>query len=75
MKNAEKEHTGKANKNPYGNENNISMDKAKLFQTKVVLSTKTKCQRKKEEKKCYTKDTKLAFGNRTEENILEQSFQ
>ena len=55
--------------------NNIRMDKTKLFQIKVVLSTKTKCQRKKEEKKCYTKDTKLAFGNRTEENILEQSFQ
>ena len=31
----------KANKKPYGNENNISMDKTKLFQIKVVLSTRT----------------------------------
>ena len=38
MENVEKEHTGK-----HGNENNISMDKTKLFQIKVVLSTRTEC--------------------------------
>jgi hypothetical protein len=43
MENAEKELTGKANKKPYGNENNISMDKTKLLQIKVVLSTRTEC--------------------------------
>ena len=38
-----KEHTitGKKKKNTYGNENNISMAKAKLFQIKVALSTRT----------------------------------
>jgi hypothetical protein len=29
MKNAEKEHTGKANKKPYGNENNIKHGQSK----------------------------------------------
>jgi hypothetical protein len=34
MKNAEKEHTGKANKKPYGNENNIKHGQSKTVSNK-----------------------------------------